>query len=362
MPHDGRVLMADDADDALALRAFELVLAKTRRAVEPELARIWKAKEQRFASLGSDVRGALRTARGLTLRGGKRFRAAVLAIAYDGLASRPRRAVKVRAGAAMELLQTYLLIQDDWMDRDDVRRGGPAAHAELARRYRDAHSGESMAILASDFALNCAVELLAQSAASSGAFTGVMGTFGRLHEGVVVGQMIDVSGSRVSVARMHGLKTSSYTTQMPLLIGASLAGASPSVQKQLDAYAQALGLAFQLRDDLFDVFGNERELGKPLLSDLREGKSNAVLDLARKRLGERQWRALVKAATSKPTSRTSIKKAVRMLEECGVKDEASARLSKLCSRAQQQVTMLALRKRAKLALEGASLALRFEPG
>ena len=98
------------------------------------------------------------------MRGGKRLRPAALYAGFRAVRATASVERTVELGAALELLQTYLLIQDDWMDGDDERRGGPAVHVAFAREHGDAALGASLAILAADLAAGFAWELAAARA------------------------------------------------------------------------------------------------------------------------------------------------------------------------------------------------------
>src|ERR1700744_904861 len=111
---------------------FASLLAAVRAAVDERLALIWDERIVALRRHGAEVTAMATAARDLTLRGGKRFRAALLAAAYGGVAPDASVEPAFQAGVALELLQTYLLIQDDWMDGDLTRRGGPSVHAALA--------------------------------------------------------------------------------------------------------------------------------------------------------------------------------------------------------------------------------------
>src|SRR5262245_36190671 len=112
-----------------AAREFGELLARVRREIDRRLARVWDKRVRTAHRHGSEVETTVRAARDLSLRGGKRFRAAMVVAAYTGVAPRGSMEVALAGGVAVELLQSYLLMQDDWMDGDAERRGGPSVHA-----------------------------------------------------------------------------------------------------------------------------------------------------------------------------------------------------------------------------------------
>ena len=144
-----------------SLQAFGAHLGAVRREVDARLAALFEDTLAELRPHGGDVVKMAEAARDLTLRGGKRFRAGMLVAAYAGVAPRASLEPAYAAAVSIELLQSYLLIQDDWMDGDVERRGGPSAHVALAKRLGSEARGAASAMLASDLVWNMAVEVLA---------------------------------------------------------------------------------------------------------------------------------------------------------------------------------------------------------
>ncbi len=223
-----------------------------------------------IAPEGAILHGAVEA---LTTRGGKRLRPALLYAAYRSVRPGGGLGDVIDACAGLEVLQTYLLIHDDWMDGDDERRGGPSAHAALRARFAP-HLADSLAILAGNLACAWSWRLF-------GSDPRVREVVLRMHEEVLVGQALDLMAVE-DVARMHRLKTGSYTLRGPMALGAVLGGASDAALAALDALAVPLGEAFQLRDDLLGTYGDPRDTGKPAGNDLRAGKRTALVLAAQK--------------------------------------------------------------------------------
>src|ERR1700722_8777032 len=121
--------------------SFAELVSLTRGAVESKLREVLDGAVEEVRSAGPDAVVAIDALRTLCMRGGKRFRPVLIAAAHEACGGGGSDAVAsdavVLAGAAIELLQAYLLIHDDWMDGDDVRRGGPSVHAMLRTAYGD---------------------------------------------------------------------------------------------------------------------------------------------------------------------------------------------------------------------------------
>jgi geranylgeranyl diphosphate synthase type I len=328
--------------------------------VDRRLAVRWDAKLAELARHGKEVQAMAGAARDLTLRGGKRFRAGLLMAAYAGVAPRAPKETALEAGVALELLQSYLLVQDDWMDHDDTRRGGPSVHAALSGALGDAHLGAASAVLASDLLWGLALATLASVPASPSRRIAAIELFCRVHEDVVIGQQIDLLGRAEDVEAMHALKTGSYTVRGPLLLGATLAGADERALKALERYAAPVGVAFQLRDDLLGMFGSSAQTGKPEGSDLRAGKKTAVVAEGERLLSAEGREKLLSVLGRADASDEAVREAANALEACGARAAVEARLEALCSEAEARAARLPLDPKAKMLLKGAARALRVE--
>lgn len=265
----------------------------------------------------------------LTMRGGKRLRPALLVAAL--CAVEPSRSVHdvLSACASLELLQTYLLIHDDWMDGDMHRRGGPSVHARL--REIAGANGDALAILAGDLGSALAWELMLDAAWSSTRGREVTATFARIHQEVVLGQEMDLVGS-TDVSRMHRLKTGSYSVAGPLRLGALLGEASETQLRALERFGNPLGEAFQIRDDLLGTFGDPREVGKSIGGDLRVGKRTALVRELEESVPESE-RTPVLRVLGRAASDVEVDAARRTLIATGVRARVEARLEALLDQA-----------------------------
>jgi geranylgeranyl diphosphate synthase type I len=195
------------------------------------------------------------------------------------------RAPAILAGAAMELFQSGLLVHDDIMDRDVKWRGKASIfqqYADVASREKNAdppHAGQALGICAGDVAYFLAFELLGRLNVAPTVLGPALSLCASELSAVGIAQMQDVAwaGSRGKVEeeeilRMYTYKTARYSFSLPLMLGGMIAGAAPDRLSDLESLGQSLGLLFQIRDDELGLFGSEEELGKPVGSDVREGK------------------------------------------------------------------------------------------
>jgi geranylgeranyl diphosphate synthase type I len=278
-----------------------------RSGVEDRLRDILHEQGDTFATLSADA-SSLIDAWKVLLLGGKRLRAAFCywgyRVAHEGDIDQTTRNQLYRIGAALELFQAAALFHDDVMDRSDTRRGNPTAHVSFTEEHRtrgylgDADQyGISAAILLGDLSLVAAENEFRTASyhfPEAGRLT-AHGFFDRMRTVVSVGQFMDIHAQvlpwsdDLEAAKQRALaiiatKTSTYTVTYPLLTGAALAGASAETLTRLERFAQPIGVAYQLLDDLLGTFGDSATTGKPSGDDLREGKRTVLVIEALSRL------------------------------------------------------------------------------
>lgn len=303
------------------------------------------------ADATSPLAGALVAALAdLTERGGKRLRPCAVHAGFRAVSGEGEDDTTVAAGASLELLQTYLLIQDDWMDGDLERRGGPSVHAKLAADHGDQHVGASLAMLAADFASGFAWELLARAPFPVGRLRQGMATYSRMHFEVICGQQLDLL-EHPDVRLVHDLKSGSYTVRGPLLLGAQLGSASEEQLEVLSRFGEPIGVAFQLRDDLLGTFGDPARTGKPSGNDIRAGKFTSLIAEASKTLSEADFAPIKRALGSRDASDQEIDTARELLESCGARSTVEVRLASLIAAAEQALVGAPLRPEGVAMLE-----------
>jgi geranylgeranyl diphosphate synthase type I len=269
-----RAGLAESVEDAMAqtsavLREFLDARVHTAAARSDVAARLW-------ADLADGV-------------GGKLMRPRLAVAAYLGLGGQDAAAIAPVA-AAIEVLHTAMLVHDDLLDHDEVRRGRPnvagATRARLVGRgLKDRALADQVlaaGLLAGDLAIASAFALVASAPADRAALLRVVGLLAEGIETTVVGELLDVTASLssprdVDALAVAELKTAAYSGSLPLVVGAVLAGADDGQVARLGAVGSALGVAFQLADDDLGVFGDPTVTGKSVLSDLREGKRTELL-------------------------------------------------------------------------------------
>lgn len=207
---------------------------------------------------------------------------------YGGLDD--REALKV--ALAVELVHSYLLIEDDFMDMSETRRGGPTAHRLFADKYREQHYtrgipehfGASVAVTTGLVGIHMAMQILLSLEIDDSLKIQVLKNLNEKIEITGFGQIADVFNSvkgdvtEEDVINMQHWKTGVYTYENPIHLGAILAGYGNDEElKILSGYSIPAGIAFQIRDDILGMFGNTDETGKSNMDDLKEGKVTLLI-------------------------------------------------------------------------------------
>lgn len=227
--------------------------------------------------------------------GGKLIRPRLLLDAHLALGGRDERAA-VDAACAMQLLHIALVIHDDVIDNDTVRRGEANISGEFAAEAglrgatrREAQVwGDATALLGGDLMLTLAHSLLARLDVDDAKRRAILDIFDDTLFESAAGEHSDVwlslhleEARSQDVLAMAGQKTAVYSFQAPLLIAAVLAGTDTGLIDELTVIARQIGVIYQLRDDVLGLFGDERTIGKSTISDLREGKETLLIAFAR---------------------------------------------------------------------------------
>jgi geranylgeranyl diphosphate synthase, type I len=236
-------------------RSFAPALDAVRAQLEPALGAYLRDRRAELATMDASAVALVDELVRLTRAGGKRFRPALAYWSYRAAGGGAGEPI-VRAGIALELLHTAAIVHDDLMDRSETRRGAPATHVRFAKEAPvgaepDAF-GTAAAVLVGDLALVLSDRALRTSGFEPGALGRAWFWFDRMRVQMAAGQLLDVSAAK-DRDRVASLKTSSYTAEGPVMLGAALAGSDPGTEGSLRAFGQLVGEAFQLRDDVLDA-------------------------------------------------------------------------------------------------------------
>jgi geranylgeranyl diphosphate synthase type I len=221
-------------------------------------------------------------------RRGKRVRSTLFVLSYLGYAKKPKSGL-YRSSLALELLHNFMLIHDDIIDRSALRRGKPAMHtmlnSHLAPYKNLKFNGSDLGIVIADviyaMAIDAFLEIREDPANKEAAlkkfveaaiFTG-SGEFIEMLAGAKPIYRITIK----DIYKIYDLKTAHYTFCSPLAVGALLAGAPRAQISALIKYGIAVGRAFQINDDILDMFATENQTGKSSLTDIKESKKTVLI-------------------------------------------------------------------------------------
>jgi len=236
-------------DSASGAELFEL-LRDDLVAIEREFGRDTVSSVPAITDIGEYLRGG----------GGKRIRPALLLLSAKLCNYEGRGAVKL--GAVVEMIHTATLVHDDIIDEAKTRRGRPAANTQW---------GNAKCVLAGDWLYMQAFKVAVQERNFR-----VLDTLIELTQQMVEGELLQIEklGKLISLDEHFDLiyRKTACLFSVCMRLGAILGGATPDQEDQLAGYGRDLGMAFQIVDDVLDLTASERVLGKPVASDLREGK------------------------------------------------------------------------------------------
>ncbi|HSX16692.1 MAG TPA: polyprenyl synthetase family protein [Patescibacteria group bacterium] len=273
-----------------APKSFDDRLAAYKQAIDDDIAS-YAAFAQESARARYDKYATLEVDAFLDIlaRGGKRIRGALVMLGYEMCGGKDQ-AMIVQAARALEMLHAYMLILDDIQDRAAVRRGKPAAHKMLEEYHRKhhlkgdgEHTGLSLAINVAAAGNHAAQIVLANLNADPQLKLNALSITNRTLMITSHGQSCDIMNEIVEDPEPADLdnvmewKTALYSFINPLHVGMVLAGAGCQDTDAITPYALHVGKGFQIADDLLGLFGDEKELGKSPMDDMREGKMTVLM-------------------------------------------------------------------------------------
>lgn len=272
--------------------------------------------------------------------GGKSLRPAVLLFSCGAVGGDETEAIP--AAAAIEVFHTWTLVHDDIIDRDSTRRGVPTVHEEFRQRaiselgydeQEAVHYGQSIAMLAGDMQQGWAVSILAELTLRHGLPADVALHLIHDSEMRVLGTLIDGEIRDIQYA-----KTAVHELDQPLILDmlwkktgvlyefSGKAGAMIGLRTSDDQnewvqaianFAGKCGVAFQLQDDILGIVGDEQTLGKPIGSDIREGKRTLIVYHAFRTASDSQKQALTSVLGNAEAKQAGIYDATQILRDSG---------------------------------------------
>ncbi len=299
-----------------------------------------------------------------TVSGGKRLRPSILMWCCGAVGGDPSKAVP--AAAAVELFHTWSLVHDDIIDRDNTRRGDDTVHARFQKLAKDRytgisdeeayHYGVSVAVLTGDVQHGWAISMLSE-----------MSRLGDLDPEItlflidnidtevlnqlVEGEILDFQFPRLPISAvtleniedMIWKKTGvlySFCARAGALIGLETTDLENPYVRALESFSKNCGIAFQLQDDILGVVGDKNVLGKPVGSDIREGKRTTIVHYSYMEASDSE-RSLIENSLGNPdASESDINKVVKILVERGGIDKTYRQARKYIEEAYPQLEEL----------------------
>ena len=297
------------------------------KKTEPLLDSFFRTKEKEAAKISPLSAGMMRTYR--QFMGGKNIRGALVKLGYECFGGQDEKAI-LKASLMITLTHSFLLMHDDVMDQDVLRRGKPTIHVQYSKLHRERykkgeaeHYGLSIAIDLGDIGFTLAHLLLTDTGFSDEIKIRVLKRFNQQILTTAFGQALDVTLEATDkilekdILKIHHYKTANYTITGPLQYGALFAGADERKIKKIEKFGLPIGIAFQLRDDELGLFANEKSLGKPIGSDVREDK-NTILHFKALELAKGKEKEFIRKAYGKKNlTKIELERVRRITQETG---------------------------------------------
>ena len=266
--------------------------------------------------------------------GGKRVRPYIMRKAYEIFLPKDSKIVPI--ASAVEILHTFTLIHDDIMDQDAFRRGIPTVHVKW---------GKNVAILAGDVLHALVFSIIGESSLKPTIKAQLITDFSKSIIKICEGQAMDIqfeSEPSVSVNQyidMVKLKTGELLS-LAAKTGGIVANANPQIISSLGEFGVNYGIAFQMRDDILGMTADESEFGKPVGSDLRQGKKTFLTLYALENLTKTLATELVNLMTNRSTSPTDLSRGIALIKESGAIEAAEAKTEHYSQLALQNLSQL----------------------
>ncbi len=303
-----------------------------------ERARLVEKEIDRWVPPGLEPGILAKATRHLIEAGGKRLRPCIALTACEAVRGKPGGAIET--AAALELLHNFTLIHDDIMDRDEFRRNVKTVHVIW---------GEPIAIVAGDALFAKVFEAISANARrvklGSERTVELFDTVSKASFELCQGQALDMLyEKRASVSEEEYMCMVSGKTgalmEASAKVGALLGGGEPKQVAALAGYGRLIGIAFQMQDDVLGVSGKQKKFGKPIGSDIREGKRTLITIRALVTASKKGRAALMRALGKRGASKRDIKAAIDALKEAGAIDYVAKRAQKLVNEAKSKLRVL----------------------
>ena len=326
-------------------------LAELKKQIETELGSFFKLKigRAKVDNKPEELIEMIENLKNFTLNSGKRIRPILFYFGYI-LAGGKNKTEALKTSIAIELAHSYLLIHDDIIDQDDIRRGDLSMHYKYEKEHKSRvknsnlkHFGISMGIIVGDLASTFGYEILINSDFSLDLKIKAISKLNYIIANTIAGEALDVilaEYPNVKIDRvfeMQKYKTAKYTIEGPLHLGAILAGADEKFLESLSKFAVPVGIAFQIQDDIIGIFGDEKKIGKPVGSDIKEGKKTFLISKAMEKADDDQKNILNSALGNENISIEDVDKVRNIIIKTGSLEFSKAKAQELINDAKKSL-------------------------
>lgn len=321
-------------------------LGEFAKIVDKEIEKFLENEYKASSNISPIIAEVIKNMNGVS-HGGKRLRAAFTYYSYLMFGGKDLSEI-TKTTIVPEILHSYLLAHDDFMDNADLRHGEPT----LQKIYFDKeknnplavdakHFGNSMAVNIGDTMCHLALEIMTDSNFNPEFKIKAMKKIHRQFANTGYGQILDCYASLLNdvdedyVLQVQYFKTGKYTYETPLHIGAILAGANDDDLEVLTKYAVPGGIAFQIQDDILGMFGDEQKLGKPADSDMKEGKKTLLTIKAYEKANDEQKAILNNALGNVDATSEDLEAVRKIIIETGSLDYSKNKALELVAEAKK---------------------------
>lgn len=340
------------------------MLSEIKKKIDSELKVFSKEIDKKY-SLNKISPFLYQSIREFILRDGKRIRPILFVVGYLGFKAKAVPGLYTSA-LAIELLHDFLLVHDDIIDKSDSRRGKPSMHVVLNSALKGSKeakfNGQDLAIVVGDVMYAMAIHAFLsikedpkrkekalkkfiESAMNTGA-----GEFIELLNGIKdLGNI-----NKDDILKVYDYKTAFYTFACPLILGATLAGASEKEVQKLSDFGVSLGRAFQIKDDIIGMFDEEAVIGKSAISDLQEAKRTLLIYYAYKMASASAKKEIKRIFLKKKVSRQDLLEMRRIITLSGALDLAKKDIEALLLKAQKVILSSRIKRQFRDLLRGYS--------
>lgn len=337
--------------DEKRMKQAKKQLGEWKNDINKELEKEFKDHKRRGKRVHSEGVKAIEYLEEYTMRGGKRIRPALVIAGYKAVGGKKYKNI-LSASLSMEALQSYLLIHDDVMDKDDLRRGKPSLHKMYEKYFNDEKKGKdpewfgkSMAINVGDLANSFAIDQMAKSDFDAEIKIKAIRKLEQIHRYTGFGQILDVTLNHMDadqvteedVMTVYQNKTAHYTLAGPLELGCIIAGGSKKQQKALHEYGMNVGKGFQAQDDMLVMYGDEEKLGKEIGTDLREGNKTLIIIKALENANNEQKQKIKNALGNEDLTSEEVKEIAQIAIDTGARDYTQKKAEKLINKGKRAI-------------------------